>query len=260
MQGYIKLHRQFINWEWYDDANTMRLFIHCLLLANHKDKNWRGKTVKRGSFITSQPKLAHSLKLTIMQIRSCINKLKSTGEITVQTTPEYSVITVNNYNQYQEDNRQTNSRVTDEQQTNNRQITTTNNDKNDKNDKNIFLISEKKKKIDPYTNPLNDYFCKTFQEIFNTNQTVFLSNQSKNKLAELAAEYPNIRELLTESLKKLKEINFKDINFQPRASWLLKEDNFERVMNGEFDKNSDYDDRSHIFEELKEEARKAGKI
>lgn len=142
-KGYIALFRQFTEWEWYDDANTMRLFIHCLLLANYKDKKWRGKLIKRGSFITSQPKLAHSLKLSIMQIRNSLKKLKSTGEITVLTTAEYSVITVKNYNLYQDDNRLKNRQTTSEQQTSNRQATTTNNINNSNN--NIISLSLNKK-------------------------------------------------------------------------------------------------------------------
>lgn len=129
-KGYIALYRQFIDWEWYDDANTMRLFIHCLLLANYKDKKWRGKIIKHGSFITSQPKLAHSLKLSIMQIRNSLKKLKSTGEITVLSTADYSVITVKNYDLYQKNNSLTNRQTSQNEQSSNRLITTTNKDNN----------------------------------------------------------------------------------------------------------------------------------
>ena len=130
-KGYIALYRQFIDWEWYDDANTMRLFIHCLLLANHKDKKWRGKTIKRGQFITSQSKLANSLKLSIMQIRNSLKKLKTTGEITVYTTADYSVITVNLYDSYQDkEQAKEQTKDTTNEQANNRLTTTTNNDNN----------------------------------------------------------------------------------------------------------------------------------
>ena len=139
-QGFIALFRQFTEWEWYDDANTMRLFIHCLLLANYKDKKWRGKLIKRGSFITSLSKLAHSLKLSKMQIRNSLSKLKTTGEITHVGTPEYSIITVLNYTSYQD---RTTHRITDEQhtkeQTSNTRVTTTNNRNNI--DSNIYNIS-----------------------------------------------------------------------------------------------------------------------
>ena len=124
-KGFIALFRQFTEWEWYDDANTMRLFIHCLLLANYKDKNWRGKLIKRGSFITSQPKLAHSLKLSIKQIRGSLTKLKTTGEVAVLSTPEYSIITVKNYDFYQGEGRQKGRQKTQEGQSEGRQRATT---------------------------------------------------------------------------------------------------------------------------------------
>ena len=49
-QGWIKLHRKFLKWEWYDDINTSRFFLHCLFRANHKDKKWRGTMIKRGQY------------------------------------------------------------------------------------------------------------------------------------------------------------------------------------------------------------------
>ena len=145
-EGFIYLHRKLIDWEWYDDANAMRLFIHCLLEANFIDKQWHGITIKRGSFITSQPKLAYRLKLSVQQIRTALNKLKSTGELTVYKTADYSIISINNYDDYQRNNSLNNSLVTVYQQSNNSLSTTTNNDNNDKNDKNnIIVIGETKK-------------------------------------------------------------------------------------------------------------------
>lgn len=127
-KGWVSLYRQFTEWEWYDDANTMRLFIHCLLLANYEDKKWRGKLIKRGSFITSQSKLAHSLKLSIKQIRGSLTKLKTTGEVAVQTTPDYSIITVKNYNLYQDEGRLKDRQKSHEGQSKGRLRATTNND------------------------------------------------------------------------------------------------------------------------------------
>lgn len=129
-RGFIALFRQFIDWEWYDDANTMRVFIHCLLLANYKNKKWRGKTIKRGQFITSQPKLAHSLKLSIKQIRGSLEKLKRTGEVAVESNNEYSIITVKNYDFYQDKGRQTDTQKEEKGQAEGRRGATTNKDNN----------------------------------------------------------------------------------------------------------------------------------
>ena len=135
-EGFIFLHRKFLEWEWYDDANAMRLFLHCLLNANHKDGKWQGKVIKRGSFITGRLKLASSLKLSEMEIRTALKHLKSTNEITIKTTSQYSIITVNNWDKYQQINQRNNQQITNKQPTNNQQITTNNNDNNDNNENN----------------------------------------------------------------------------------------------------------------------------
>ena len=134
---YIRLFRKFTKWEWYDDANTMRVFLHCLLNANYSDKKWRGILVKRGSFLTGRRKLAVSLNLTEMQIRTALNKLKSTSEITIETTSEYSIITINNWDSYQPNNQPLNQQITNEQPTNNQRVTTTNKDNKENKENNI---------------------------------------------------------------------------------------------------------------------------
>lgn len=144
-KGYIALFRQFMDWEWYDDANTMRLFIHCLLCANHETNKWRGKIIERGQFITSQSKLANRLKLSIKQIRGSLNKLKMTGELAVLTSPEYSIITVKNYDYYQGEGRQKDSQMSQKGQTKGRRRATNNNENNISNISYINIsLSDKK--------------------------------------------------------------------------------------------------------------------
>lgn len=113
-EGFVKLHRKLSEWEWYRDTNVLCLFIHILLLANWEDKQWQGKTIKRGSFITSIEHLSLESGLTIQETRTVIDKLVGTGEINKQTTNKYTLIIVNNYNEYQ-----------DNQQTINKPLTTT---------------------------------------------------------------------------------------------------------------------------------------
>jgi len=47
-EGWVKLHRQLENWEWYTDVPVKVLFLHCLIKANFEDKNWRGINIKSG--------------------------------------------------------------------------------------------------------------------------------------------------------------------------------------------------------------------
>ena len=154
MSGWISLHRKMTEWEWYSDANTMRLFIHCILKANHKTKKWQGIDIQRGQFLTSSDTLALDLKLSRQQIRTSLNKLKSTSEITILTTSRNSMITVSSYSDYQDNNQSDNHLATNEQPTSNQQVTTTNNVNN--------VNNENKKKTKAFTPPneeqINDVF------------------------------------------------------------------------------------------------------
>lgn len=109
---YIKLFRKMLNWEWYTDVNTKVLFLHCLLKANWKDGNWRGYSYKRGQFITSLPTLARETGLTIRQIRTGLEHLKATGEVTDWHDSKIRIITVNFYDEYQGSDRPNGSQTT----------------------------------------------------------------------------------------------------------------------------------------------------
>lgn len=101
MNGFVKIYRSFLDWEWWDDINTFRLFMTILLLANWKDKRWHGKVIPRGSLWTSIESLSKKSGLTFQQTRTALDKLISTGEITSKVTNEGRLITVANYDFYQ---------------------------------------------------------------------------------------------------------------------------------------------------------------
>lgn len=114
---FIKVYRKFMEWEWYTDVNTTKLFIHCLLRANWKSGQWQGIGYNAGEFITSLPSLSNETGLSIQQVRTSLDKLSSTGELTSKTTDSVTgkklsknrIITVNNWDRYQGDNSQSNS-------------------------------------------------------------------------------------------------------------------------------------------------------
>ena len=101
MEGYIKLYRQVMRWEWYDDANTFRLFIHLLLKANYEDAQWRGLTIKRGQLFTSIGHLSHELKLSDKAIRIALDKLIKTKEVASKGASNGTTITICKYDSYQ---------------------------------------------------------------------------------------------------------------------------------------------------------------
>jgi len=151
--GWIKLHRQLLEWEWYDDINTSRLFVHLMLTANHKDNNWRGIQIKRGSRLTSLDKLSSETNLSVSKIRTAIKKLISTNEIASKSHSQHTVFTMINYDMYQDDDKENDKPVTNESQTNDKRIATNKNDKNVNNEKNDKkdIVAKAPKRFTPPT-------------------------------------------------------------------------------------------------------------
>ena len=163
MSGWIKLHRKITEWEWFEDKNTFIVFITLLLMANHKEKKYKGIVIKVGTIVTGRDILARQTKLSVQQIRTALSKLKLTNEITIETSPQGTVIEIVNYKKYQ----LTTNEITIEQPINNHQTTTNNNVNKD--NKNIYrhfghlfiTESEVKKLLETYNisqvdNILND--------------------------------------------------------------------------------------------------------
>jgi hypothetical protein len=102
MEGWIKIHRRLLTWEWWDDHNVTRLFIYLLLSANHEDKKWRGIIIKRGQLITSIANLGKSTGLSTKSVRISLNKLKSTNEVASKGANHYTILSICNYDTYQD--------------------------------------------------------------------------------------------------------------------------------------------------------------
>lgn len=128
--GFISLHRKILDWEWYQDNNTKILFLHCLLKANWKEKQWKGNKIERGTFITSLDSLCVETGLSKQQVRTALDKLELTHEITRKPSNKNTTISITNYNSYQQANTQSNNQTTFQQHSNNIQITPTNKDNN----------------------------------------------------------------------------------------------------------------------------------
>mgnify|MGYP000198295832 FL=1 len=117
MKGdYIKINRSLLEWGWYKDKNTSRLFIHMLLKANWKDGFFLGIEIKRGSFVSSLAKLSEETNLSVREIRTAIKHLELTGEVTSKKYNKFSVFTVNNYCSYQSSDTQSDKQVTSNRQ------------------------------------------------------------------------------------------------------------------------------------------------
>ena len=152
---YIKLFRKMLSWEWYGDTVTTRVFLHILLNAQYKPSRYKGHDIGAGECVFGRKKWAKDLGLTEQQVRTAINHLKSTNEITIRATNKFSVITVEKWAfwQIEEGGATTKStnKSTTNQPTTNQQLTTYKESKKVKNKESSLLIERGKPYIDPVT-------------------------------------------------------------------------------------------------------------
>jgi len=130
MSGWIKIHRKFLDWEWFNKSEAVHLFMYMLLKANHKDGKWQGIEVKRGQFISSLGNISNATGISIQTIRTILKKLEKTNEIELKSTSQFTIVTICKYECYQDQEEDTNKQITNNQQTTNKQLTTNKNDKN----------------------------------------------------------------------------------------------------------------------------------
>lgn len=130
-KGFIILNRKILKWQWYKNANTVRVFLHLLLTANYEDCKFEGNVIKRGSRATSRSSLANELNMSEQCVRTAIKHLELTGEITSKSTSKYSVFTIVNYDKYQT-NQQTEQPTINQQLTIEQPATNHNGTKNNK--------------------------------------------------------------------------------------------------------------------------------
>jgi hypothetical protein len=152
MSGWVKLHRQILEWEWYSDNNCFRLFLHLLLKANHKEKRFKGIELKVGSIVTSRDLLARETGLSSQQIRTALNKLISTNEITSVTSSQGTIIQIVSYEKYQVSTNE----ITNEQPTSNQRVTTNKN------------VNKEKKEI--YIPEYSEFLQYAIQQVPNVNK------------------------------------------------------------------------------------------
>lgn len=110
--GYIKLYRKMIDWGWYDDPAVKCVFLHLLLSAQYEPCYYRGIQLDTGQAATSIRELSAKTGISVRSVRTAINKLKSTHEVTQQIHGKYSVFTVNKYAEYQSNDTRSDKQAT----------------------------------------------------------------------------------------------------------------------------------------------------
>ena len=95
----------------------------------------------------------------------------------------------------------------------------------------------KEKKIDPYCNKYLDLTLNLSEKHLGYRPR--LSSIEVLKIVELVEENKDYEDIIEQVIISLKNIKWENIDFKPSLNWLLKETNFYRLLNGEFDKKEE---------------------
>lgn len=140
LNGFIKVPRNIIEWRWYSNTNTWRVFFHLLITANYQDAEFESEIIHRGEVATSYQKLGERIGLTPKQARTAIEHLKGSGDVATRRGRQFLVITIVHYEELQA--AWADQRAITGQSQGNHEAITGQQIKNNKNNKN----EEKKKK------------------------------------------------------------------------------------------------------------------
>lgn len=262
-QGYIRISREILDWRWADDPIMVYFWLHILLMANWNDRMWHDTIIKRGSFITTLSNLSGKLNLSVQQVRTCLERLKSGGEIKTRTSNTHTLITICKYDDYQStvtNEQQTDNKpATNEEQTNNNPTTTTK--EYNTSDTNVSSYSipkerreEKKKEKEEDTGVSSKKDGADFpfiQKLWNDSmartgkipKVASISQARKDKINLRISEmggWENAKKTIAECFRKINESDFcngeNDQVWVATFDWFFKnEKNWLKVFEGNYD-------------------------
>lgn len=238
--GFIKLSRSISACNWFEDNNTLAVLVRLTLSAEWQDTSCNGIELKRGQLITTIPQIAQSNQLTVQQTRTILNRLKSTGRITVRSTPKFSIITLNDFDSDFESNSQINRQTPENQQTEQQTINRPS------------LLYKENKNIQEAEETARTRASGALSNVLET--AVREYNEICKSLEPLTGElsYHQGR-LVVEAFKELHGISFAEYfqrvegsafltgksssNFKADFNWLIRPENVAKVLSGKYDKN-----------------------
>lgn len=234
---------RLLEWEWYDDLYMFRLFMHLLLKANYRDKEWHGTIIKRGQLVTSLGHLSTETGLSYRNVRTCLDKLEKTGEIVRQATNKFTIITVCKYGKYQQapaDERQTTDKqLTNKRQTNDKQLTTTIDNKSirDKDISSTDVEDAATSRVEIDFVAVKDFFNRTMENASIPKIRTKIDGRRKEMLTARVREYgiDMVYEVITKAAASSFLNGGGNRGFVADFEWLMRPNNFPKVLEGNYD-------------------------
>lgn len=166
--GWIKLYRKILdNPKMMDDNDYFIVWIKLLLLVTHQEKRviWKGHEInlKPGQILTGRKFIASQSLVSEMKVERILKWLESEQQIEQQTSNKNRIITILNWNRYQQSEQQIEHPVNNHRTTTEQQVNTYKNDKNVKNDKNIDKSIVRTDKRNPEIEDCRNYFLQVMK-------------------------------------------------------------------------------------------------
>jgi hypothetical protein len=234
MQGWIKIHRKFQNWEWRDSPKHVAVFLDLLLEANHKDKKYRGMTIKAGSLTTSYSKISERTGVSYKSVRTVLKDLISTQEVAYKNCKQYSMISIVNWESYQLEGAESGTQRALKGHSKGTQRATNKNDNNEKNDKNVYKAAYTPHQLIDYW---NEKMTPKFAHCKDIGSGSYLRSLLETmKYLQKLSDWDEIFDKV-KSTKKFNGDN--DLNWQANLIWLCDYDNVLKVINHKQKTNKD---------------------
>ena len=136
--GYVKLYRKILNnpivWK---DSDHLAIWCYLLLNATHRGINtlFKGERIilEPGQLITGILSIAEKLKIDKMKVQRTLKEFESDKQIEQQTSNKNRLITILNWEEYQNNDKQNDKQLINNRETTDKQVITNNNEKNVKN-------------------------------------------------------------------------------------------------------------------------------
>ena len=141
MEGWIKIHRKVLdNPIVCKDGETFSIWMYLLLNATHQDTPalFKGKriTLQKGQLITGILSISKKMNINKDKVQRTLKMFENDKQIEQQTSNQNRLISILNWNYYQDVDKQVDKQVINNCETTDKQLITNKNVKNDKNEKN----------------------------------------------------------------------------------------------------------------------------
>lgn len=171
---WLKLYRKLLKSPIFENEKALKIWIWCLLKATHIEREQLvGQQIihlEKGQFIFGREKASEELKMTESTVYKYIKLLEKLQMISINSNNKFSVVSIEKWEDYQDQKQQNNSKVTTKEQQSN----------TNKNVKNIYLYLLNKYRVENRSN-FSEYMKKV-RELKEDDKWIELSGEEQQKL------------------------------------------------------------------------------